>query len=93
MMYSRSDRSREYGDAVIDISGVKTLQSTLDYINFLESERSRCYKELEDNETCIARLKQSNIELTQKVVDVTWKDMRRVARAWLSRRKYGVKIG
>ncbi|HFK1650914.1 TPA: hypothetical protein ACG07D_000829 [Streptococcus pyogenes] len=70
MMHSRSDRSREYGDAVIDISGVKTLQSTLDYINFLESERSRCYKELEDNETCIARLKQSNIELTQKVVRV-----------------------
>ncbi|CFQ77866.1 TPA: hypothetical protein ACINQE_000166 [Streptococcus agalactiae] len=74
-------------------SGVQALQSTLDYINFLESEKSRCYKELEDNEACIDRLKQSNIELTQKVVDVMWKDMRRVAKAQLSRRKYGVKIG
>ncbi|VHF70352.1 hypothetical protein [Streptococcus pyogenes] len=80
-------------DMTIDMSGVQALQSTIDYINFLESEKNRCYKELEDNEACIARLKQSNIELTQKVVDVTWKDMRRVARARLSRRKYGIKIG
>lgn len=80
-------------DMTIDMSGVQALQSTLDYINFLESEKSRCYKELEDNEACIARLKQSNIELTQKVVDMTWKDMMRVAKARLSRRKYGVKIG
>ncbi|EGL48397.1 MULTISPECIES: hypothetical protein [Streptococcus] len=93
MMYSRSEQSREYGYATIDISGVKALQSTLDYIKFLELEKRRCYKELEDNEACIARLKQSNIGLTQKVVDVTWKDMRRVAKARLSRRKYGVKIG
>ncbi|HEP1477242.1 hypothetical protein DJ558_05890 [Streptococcus pyogenes] len=80
-------------DMTIDMSGVQALQSTIDYINFLESEKNRCYKELEDNEARIARLKQSNIELTQKVVDVTWKDMRRVAKARLSRRKYGVKIG
>lgn len=80
-------------DMTIDMSGVQALRSTLDYINFLESEKSRCYKELEDNEAYIARLKQSNIELTHKVVDVTWKDMRRVAKSRLSRRKYGVKIG
>lgn len=80
-------------DMTIDMSGVQALQSTLDYINFLESERSRCYRELEDNEACIARLKQSNIELNNKVVDVMWNDMRRVAKARLSRRKYGVKIG
>ncbi|PZO95410.1 MAG: hypothetical protein DI617_03865 [Streptococcus pyogenes] len=79
-------------DMTIDMSGVQALQSTLDYINFLESEKSRCYKDLEDNEACIDRLKQSNIELTQKVVDMTWKDMRRVAKARLSRRKYGTKI-
>ncbi|GMX68161.1 TPA: hypothetical protein TVW26_001815 [Streptococcus equi subsp. equi] len=92
MMYSRSQRRQYDYEEVIGMGGVKVLQSTLDYINFLESERSRCYKELEDNEACIDRLKQSNIELTQKVVDLTWKDMRRVAKARLSHRKYGVKI-
>ncbi|VGS13653.1 hypothetical protein [Streptococcus pyogenes] len=29
-------------DMTIDMSGVQALQSTIDYINFLESEKTRC---------------------------------------------------
>ncbi|MEY1737228.1 hypothetical protein AB7746_00235 [Streptococcus pyogenes] len=92
MMYSRSERSRGYYDATIDLRGVQALQSTLDYIKFIEAEKRRCYKELESQEVCIDRLKKSNADLTQTVVDLTWKDMRRNAKARLSRRKYGTKI-
>ncbi|HEL0506380.1 TPA: hypothetical protein TVS26_001206 [Streptococcus equi subsp. zooepidemicus] len=92
MMYSRSQRRQYDYEEVIGMGGVKVLQSTLDYINFLESERSRCYKELEENEVSIDKLKKSNADLTQTVIDLTWKDMRRVAKARLSHRKYGVKI-
>ncbi|OLF47388.1 hypothetical protein BU202_08130 [Streptococcus cuniculi] len=83
------------------MSGVRALESTLNYIrfledknkelreqnDFLEDEKRRCYLDMKKDEETIERLKRSNLYLTQIVID-SYSESKRSS---MNRRKLGRK--
>lgn len=52
------------------------LQEAIDWIDFLEDERRRCYRELEEHEVEIERLKAQNRGLMEALGRQVWDEMR-----------------
>lgn len=64
------------------------LQEAINWIDFLEDERMRCYKELEKHEVEIERLKAQNRGLMEALGRQAWDELRSSAMSRKNRRKF-----
>lgn len=64
------------------------LQEAINWIDFLEDERLRCYKELEENEVEIERLKDKVDQLMNELAGYVWDEMWSSAMSRKNRRKF-----
>lgn len=67
------------------------LVGAVDWVDFLEDERRRCYRELEEHEVEIERLKAQNSGLMEAFGRQAWDEMRGSAMLRKNRRKFNYK--